>query len=94
MSILLAVKTGLGIASVIAGGISSYYWFRSSKAEVLEGDPRVGDDIIFETDGKCVAVSATSREQSKLNARGAIYAAIAVLLQATITAIALLSDDN
>lgn len=90
----LAAKTVIGIASVIAGGISSYYWFRSSKAEVLAGDPRVGDDIIFETDGRSVAVSATGREQSKLNARGAIFAAIAVLLQATITVIDLLNEGS
>jgi hypothetical protein len=63
----------LTVAAMVAAGISAWLWWRASKVPI---PPATGDDW----DGRGPFADALAK-QSKLNARGALWAAIAVSLQ-------------
>ena len=82
MDLVSALKMFCTSASVVSALASCFFWYKSSKAEVMFSELRKGeDDIGLEAGGKEIAVFATSRKQSSLGAKGAFAAAVAALFQ-------------
>lgn len=79
MDVIVASKAILGFVSVVTACVSCAYWYRSSKAEVLMDGPM--DDIGIGVEGKTIAWYATSKKQSQLGAKGALFAAMAAASQ-------------
>lgn len=82
MKKLDVVKLGCNSVSVIAGGVSCFFWMKSAKAKVfLDEIPEGTDDIGFEEGDRHVAVVGTGKKQSGYSALGATFAAIATFFQ-------------
>jgi hypothetical protein len=71
---------------------SVYYWFKASTVTVTDADKRYDpklDFVVNDPDHKADNINffATAREQSRFNKIAAIYTALAILFEATVTVI-------
>jgi hypothetical protein len=94
MDALEVCKAVCSVMSVLAGLVSCFYWLKSAQAEVPFSEAEGTDDMGYELNGHYIAIVATSRKQSRLSARGAIFSAAALIFQASASLIAIFSPGS